>query len=164
MKTVFFSPLEGLFGFVQIDVFLYYFLHTRRTCFNRHADIFHAGVKISDAVGQHNLEVGGVDWVAGFLLPGHITFNDGLFPTHDDQGRELNVRFKPPGLQGAPVDTVVWTPPISSQVVTKEVKATKKHPKRTNRFTSINIRPLGSGQTRKIPVTYRIEDFDTGLY
>jgi len=124
--------------------------------------IFHAGVKISDAVGQHNLEVGGIDWVAGFLLPGHITFNDSLFQIRDDEGHELNVRFKPPGLQGAPVDTVVWTPPLSSQVRTEEVKATKKHPKRTNRFTSINIRPLGSGQTRKLPVMYRIEDFDTG--
>ena len=128
------------------------------------ADIFHAGVKISDAVYQHNSEVRGVDWVAGFVLPGHITFNDGLFPTRDDHGRELNVKFKPPGLQGGPVDTVVWSPPLSSQVRTEEVKATKKHPKRTNRFTSINIRPLGSGQTRKIPVMYRIEDFDTGLY
>src|SRR3990167_10097586 len=48
--------------------------------------IFHAGVKISDAVGQHILEVGGIDWVAGFLLPGHITFNDSLFPVRDDEG------------------------------------------------------------------------------
>ena len=126
------------------------------------AAVFHAGVKISDAVYQHNSEVGGVDWVVGFVLPGHITFNDGLFPTRDDHGRELNVKFKPPGIQGGTVYTVVWSPPLSSQVRTEEVKATRKHPKRTNRFTSINIRPLGSGQTRKIPVMYRIEDFDTG--